>query len=152
MPAYDDAPPLPGGNPIFPAASGFPATHTLQVNLEGMPLDQLLALRNQVEQRLPAKGLKDLDLTRELVLQVLALQALQAKVLEANDVPVNQIAQVANSLSAGLTTLVRLQSDVMSSERFKRVEAVVIDLINSLPSELKSAAYGRYAEAVGGIQ
>jgi uncharacterized protein YejL (UPF0352 family) len=79
---------------------------------------------------------------------VLALQQLQSNVLQDGDVPANQQAQVANSLSAALTTLVKLQSDVFNSERFKQVEAVVIDLINSLPKEEKAAMYERYAAAV----
>lgn len=124
------------------------ATHPLQINLDGMSMQDLLALRNQVEQRLPARDLKDMNLKRELVLQVLALQQLQSNVLQDGDVPANQQAQVANSLSAALTTLVKLQSDVFNSERFKQVEAVVIDLINSLPQEEKAAMYERYAAAV----
>lgn len=127
------------------------ATHTLQVNLEGMPLDQLLELRNQIEQRLPAKDLKDLDLQRELVLQVLALQTLQGKVLKDDETPANQQAQVANALSAALTTLVKLQSDVFTTERLKRLEAALIEVINEQPTELQEAFLRTYSERLTSV-
>lgn len=128
-------------------------THSLQINLDGMPLDQLLELRLEIDKRIPVRGLKDLDLNRELVLQVLALQQLQADVINDDETPANQRAQVANSLSSALTTLVKLQSDVLNSERFKRVEAVVVDMINSQPSEeAREELFRKYSDAIGGIQ
>lgn len=148
MENYPEPPPLPGvkGTPFSEP------THVLQVDVGSMPLDQLLELRNRVEQLLPVKNLKDLDLNRELVLQVLALQSLQNRVLTDDEAPANQQAQVANSLSNALTTLVKLQSDVLNSERFKRVEAVVIDMINSLPTEeAREEMFRRYSDAIGGI-
>lgn len=148
MEKYPEPPPLPG---VKDTPFSKP-THVLQVDVSSMPLDQLLELRNRVEQLLPVKNLKDLDLNRELVLQVLALQSLQNRVLTDDEAPANQQAQVANSLSNALTTLVKLQSDVLNSERFKRVEAVVIDMINSLPTEeAREEMFRRYSDAIGGI-
>lgn len=121
-------------------------THSLQVNLDGMPLDQLLELRNQIEQRLPAKDLKDLDLGRELVLQVLALQRLQADVINDDEVAPNQRAQVANSLSSALTTLVKLQSDVYTTERLKKLEAILIDVLTEQPKEVQEGFMRKYSE------
>lgn len=121
-------------------------SHSGPVNdLDNMSLSDLLALRNQVEQRLPARDLKDMDLNRELVLQVLALQQLQSDVLNDEDVPANQQAQVANSLSAALTTLVKLQADVYTSERLKRLEAIYVDALRALPEPAQHDAIAAYA-------
>ena len=126
-------------------------THSLQINLDGMPLDQLLELRNQIEQRLPAKDLKDLDLGRELVLQVLALQRLQADVINDDDTPANQRAQVANSLSSALSNLVKVQGDVHTSERFKRVELALVGAVSLLPVEAQHAFFDEYARVMEAV-
>ena len=146
-----EPPPLPTSS--FEDRSPFARpTHSLQVNLDGMPLDQRLELRNQIEQRLPAKDLKDLDLGRELVLQVLALQRLQADVINDDEVAPNQRAQVANSLSSALSNLVKVQGDVYTTERLKKLEALYVDALNLLPEEVKHTtieAYTRLLEESG---
>lgn len=117
-------------------------------NLDTLSITELLSLRTQVEQRLPARDLQDLDLARELVLQVLALQQMQQKALEDGDTPVNQLAQAANSLSAALTNLVKLQADVYSSERFKKIEQVLIDTLQVLPTETQETFITAYTAAL----
>lgn len=124
----------------------------VELDLERLPIDELLNIRSQVEQRLPAKSLKDLDLAKELVLQVLALQAMQQRALEDDDTPVNQLAQAANSLSAALTNLVKLQTDVYNSERFKRVEQILIETLQALPAAQQEAFLGKYEEMLGGVE
>lgn len=127
-------------------------THSLQINLDGMPLDQLLELRLEIDKRIPVRGLRDLDLNRELVLQVLALQQLQADVINDDDTPANQRAQVANSLSSALANLVRVQGDVYTTERLKKLEALYVDALNLLPEEVKHTtieAYTRLLEESG---
>jgi galactose-1-phosphate uridylyltransferase len=136
---------LPGeGSPTAPAPSARRAPH--EFDLEGMPISELLALRNAIEQKLPAKDLKDLDLSRELVLQVLALQQLQHTVLNSEDTPANQQAQVANSLSSALTTLVKLQSEVQTSERLKKIEATLVEVMQAQPKEMQEAFFAAYEE------
>ena len=68
--------------------------------LDAYTLQELLDLRARIERRLPARSLKDLDLERELVLQVMALQQLQNSVIDDDDTPANQKAQTASALSA----------------------------------------------------
>ena len=116
--------------------------------LDAYTLQELLDLRARIERRLPARSLKDLDLERELVLQVMALQELQNKVIDDDDTPANQKAQVANSLSAALTTLVKLQSEVQSTERRKLQEAVLISALNALPEETASQFLESYRRAL----
>jgi hypothetical protein len=111
-----------------------------------MPVDELLELRRQIETLLPVKDLKDLNLSRELVLQVQALQALQQRVMSDTSTPANQIAQCANSLSAALVNLVKLQSDVYTSERLKRIEACLVECVQTLPTNTQEEFFSQYEE------
>ena len=123
-------------------------THSLQVDLHAMSVDQLIEMRRQIEDLLPVKDLKDLNLARELVLQVQALQALQQRVIEDLDTPVNQVAQVANSLSSALINLVKLQTDVYNSERLKKIEADLVECLQNLPMEAQTAFFEKYEAAL----
>jgi uncharacterized protein with PhoU and TrkA domain len=126
-----------------------PPTHNLQINLTGLEPDQLLELRARVDSMLPVRSLKDLDLASELVLQVMALQALQTRVMnDAGETPVNQIAQVANSLSAALGNLIKVQSDVYTSERLKTIESLLIEQVKTLPMEAQEAFFDAYEKAL----
>ena len=117
--------------------------------LEHMPVDQLMALRAEIDAYLPVRDLQDINLSRELVLQVQALQALQLRVMNDMDTPANQIAQCANSLSAALVNLVKLQTDVFTSERLKRIETILIKALQSLPMEAQTQFIAEYEAALG---
>ena len=119
--------------------------------LDAYTLQELLDLRARIERRLPARSLKDINLERELVLQVMALQQLQNSVIDDEDTPANQKAQVANSLSAALVNLVKLQGDVHSSERMKRIESILIDTLKDLPVEAVEAFLANYEQALEGL-
>lgn len=147
MENYPEPPPLPG---VKDTPFSKP-THVLQVDVSSMPLDQLLELRNRIEQHLPAKDLSDMDLKRELVLQVLALQQLQASVISDDDVAPNQKSQVANSLSSALSTLVKIQGDVNTSERFKKLEAALVGSISLLPLEAQRAFIEEYEKIMESV-
>ena len=136
--------PIPDFMVDLPAAQGLTRA-TGDVNLDGMSITELLELRTRVEQKLPAKSLSGLNLEHELVLQVLALQQLQQRVISNEETPVNQVSQVANSLSAALTSLVKLQADVYSSERFKRLEQILISSLQGLPTEPQETFLKAYA-------
>lgn len=124
-------------------------THHLQVDLAGLDVDELLELRAQIDDRLPVKALKDLDLERELVLQLLASQRLQRDVLEDDETPANQRAQVSNSVAAILAQLVKLQAGVYTSERLKKIEQILIEVLNQLPEEQQDAFHQAYAKGLG---
>lgn len=114
-----------------------------------MPLDMLLALRQKVEAALPARSLRDLNMAQELVLQMQALQCLQQRTLEDPEVPANQAAQCANALSSSLAGLSKMQSEVYTSERLKRVEAILIQCLNTLPMETQTAFLAEYEAQLG---
>lgn len=120
-----------------------------EIDVAACSVPELLAFRQQVTAALPARELKDINLSQELVLQILALQSMQAEVINDESIPANQKAQVANSLSAALTTLVKVQDEVFSSERFKRIERAFIETIESLPDEHKRRAFDLYSKLLG---
>lgn len=119
------------------------------VNLDNLTLPQLLDLRNEIEQRLPAKNLRDLNLERELVLQLLSSQALQSRVLQDTTIAPNQAAQVSNSTAAVLQQLIRLQEVVHTTERLKKIEQRLIDALNTLPADQQEAFLLVYGEILG---
>lgn len=124
------------------------ANHAEDIDLSGLSLMGLLALRNRVHSLLPAVHLKDMDLSQELVLQVAALQQLQRLTMGDNDVPANQQAQVANSLSAALVNLVKLQGDVHTSERLKKIERILIESIQDLPTDAQQRFLDAYQKGL----
>lgn len=119
-----------------------------EIDVSLLTVEEILAFRAQLEAHLPARNLRDMDLAKELVIQVQALQVMQQKAIESEDTPVNQLAQAANSLSAALVNLVKLQNDVYSSERFKKVEDVLIKLIQGLSLEHQEEFITAYEEAL----
>ena len=124
------------------------ATHSLQVNVAGMPVAELLQLRGEINAALPARSLKDLDLASELVIQVLALQLAQAKALGDDETPTNQLAQAMGALTSALTSLVKLQNETYTSERLKKIELVLIETLRTMPMEQQHAFMDAYEVAL----
>jgi hypothetical protein len=98
--------------------------------LDALSVAELLDLRSAVDAKLPARALKDIDLEQELVLQLIATQELQRTVLADTETPANQLAQVSNAVQSALQNLVKLQETVYTTERLKRIETILIDVVN----------------------
>ena len=124
----------------------------VEIDVAECTVEELLSFRQQINAALPARSLKDLDLSEELVIQVLALQQAQANALENSDAPINQLAQAMNALSAALTTLVKLQNETFTSERLKKAEATLIATLQELPAEAQEQFLATYAAALGTLQ
>ena len=61
----------------------------------------------------------------------------------------NQQAQVSNSTAAVLQQLIKLQSEVHTSERLKKIEQKLIEALNSLPSHVQEAFLETYELVLG---
>lgn len=144
--ALEDLPPRSGGEPIVKVKR---APHDF--DLTGLDPDQLLGLRNGIDQLLPVKLLKDVNLQQELVLQLLTIQRLQNETMTDDEVPANQKAQVAGHVAGALGVLGKLQVEVYSSERLKKIEAVLIEVLKTLPTEAQETFLTAYEAAVGGV-
>jgi len=127
------------------------APTTPNVVLVGMSVPDLLALRGRIDEMLPARELKDVNLERELVLQFLVTQQLQNTVLAEEETPANQRAQVVNACAAILQTLTKLQEEVFKSERVKRLDAAVIGMLQEVPVEMRAALFAKYEEALNDL-
>lgn len=103
------------------------------VKLEGMTREELLDLHSRIEQQIGGLELTQINLVKELLLQLHRGKALQEKASSANDAPLNQRAQVQNSLGNAIKDLAKIQSELYSSERIKRIQSAVIKVVKTLP-------------------
>lgn len=101
----------------------------------GLPVSDLLMYHDEIRNLLPPLTLKEMDLEGELLMQFHAIRSVQNLVLDDESVPVNQRAQVANSVGTTLNRLAELQTSVYTSERFKRIENMLIRAVRELPPE-----------------
>ena len=107
---------------------------------------ELIRFRDEIGQKLPPLELSKFNLEEEVMLQFHTLRALQGDVLEDETVPVNQRAQVANTVASTLRTLGDQQIALYSSERFKDIENALIRELDKLPEELAASFLEAYAQ------
>lgn len=119
------------------------------VNLSGYSTTQLIDLRAQIDTLLPIKSLKNVNMERELVIQLQIAQKLQTDSLNDDEIPANQKSQVLNSVANALGTLARLQVELYDSERLKVIESVLIEAVNSLPEDVQHTFFAEYERLLG---
>lgn len=112
--------------------------------LDLLDVDELLRLRGEIDKRLPAVALNDMNLEEELVRQYLRVQSLQEDVLSDEGVPANQRAQVASAVASTLQQLVKMQSEFHTAERFKKIENLMVKHMKQLPLETAQAFLDAY--------
>ena len=115
------------------------------ISLSGMGDEELLSLRSRIDDRLNIE-LKHVNLTEELGLQYRAGKLLLDQTQGDESVPANQKAQVSNSVSAMLSSIVKMQETVYSIDRLKRYEAAFLKSVETLPKENKEAFFDLYGE------
>lgn len=140
-------PELPGGK----RAPKSQPTHDLQVDISRLDPERLLALRARIDERLPKRLLKDLNLEEELVIQLQLVQQLQRETAEDMDASPTQKASTAGQVASTLVSLAKLQSDIYKSERLKRIEQVLIDCITKLPMEAQREFVAGYEKLLEGV-
>lgn len=118
-------------------------------SLDGMDVGELLELREQIDQRLPAVRLADVNLAEELVLQFQTVKALQTKVLNDSKISAQQKAAVANSCAGALQHLVKMQTELHNAERMKAIEQILIQVMRGMPEDLQLAFFEKYERALG---
>ena len=116
-----------------------------------LPLETLLRYLDEIRQVLPATTLLDMNMEEELILQFQAVRTLQNTILDDISVPANQKAQVANSVASVLGSIADLQNKVYSSERFKRIETLLIRHLNKLPEDVAAAFLEDYEQLVAKV-
>jgi hypothetical protein len=111
------------------------------VELEKLSLTELLALRAEIDELLPARQLSDLNLEEEVLLQFQQTKALYTRVAEDKNTPANQKAQVANSCTTILDQLIKMQRRLYAAERVKAMESALIKSLRELGEERVSARF-----------
>lgn len=143
MAKMPELPPISGGPSQVPVRA---ASHVYGTNsaLSQFSEEQLLNLRAQIDELLPDKKLKDVNLEVELVRQLATVHRLQADVLSDDNTPANQKAQCAGQVANVLAVLSKLQVEVYSSERLKKIEAVMVDTVNLMPPATQEFFFAEY--------
>lgn len=143
MAKMPELPPVSGGPSQVPVRA---ATHvsTGETVLSHLTEEQLLDLRARVDERLPARRLKDVNLEVELVRQLSAVHRLQTEVMADENTPANQKAQCAGQVANVLAVLSKLQVEVYSSERLKKIEAVLVETVNLMPPATQEFFFAEY--------
>jgi hypothetical protein len=142
--------------PELPPVSGESRAKSPDLTIQAVDLtyythDDLVDLRSRIDELMPVRRLKDLNLETELVIQLQSVQRLQNSVINDNNTPANQKAQTAGQVASALATLSKLQSEVYSSERMKMIEAILIEAVKDLPLASQQAFMTRYEDALGKI-
>ncbi len=109
---------------------------------------QLRTIRSRINAVLPTEPRKmtDMNLEDELVAQYVALKNLQDDNLNDPDIALNQRAQAANALTGALGSLIKLQTDLKREEKFKVMEAALMEAVSNLPSDSKVEFFAKYRE------
>lgn len=107
---------------------------------------ELSRMRDEITKELPSLELSNMNLEEEMLLQYHTLRELQGLVMDDVDVPVNQRAQVANSVASTLKSLGDMQIALYSAERFKQVENALIRNLDKLPEEVAAEFLDVYAK------
>ena len=92
------------------------------------------------------RKLSDINLESELLGQYEKVCKLQKDVIDDEDTPVNQRAQVANAVASTLQQLLKMQTEFYTSERFKALEALMIKALKKMPAEAAEAFVAEYEE------
>lgn len=102
-------------------------------NLDALTQEQLLELHAKVEKHLGGLALTEVNLVKETLLQMHRAKVLQEAASKDGGAPLNQRAQVQNSLSNTITQLAKMQVALYNSERVKRIQSATIRVVKTLP-------------------
>lgn len=110
---------------------------------EMSPAD-LRRLRGEIDRLLPEANLSDMDMPKELMEQFQKVKDLQEDVLNDDECPANQKAQVAGAVASTLQHLIKMQTDFYTSERFRCIENLMIKFMKRIPLEQAEAFMAEY--------
>lgn len=112
-----------------------PEDNDSTVKLDAMSVQELLDLHARIESKLGGLAITEVNLVKETLLQIRRAKELQEKASTDKGVPMNQRAQVQNSLGNMLVQLGKMQSELFNSERIKRIQQATIKVVKRMPKE-----------------
>lgn len=101
--------------------------------------------------QLPPVDLATLDLNQELADNLTAARQLRLDIAH-DGTPVNQKAQVMNTITMILTNLVKLQTDLYNSQRQKELEGILIETMQQMPEEVQEVFFKLYTKNTNGLK
>lgn len=94
---------------------------------------ELLQLRGEIDENLSGIHLQDVNLVQETLIQLKKAKILQNRATKVGaNYPLNQLAQVQNSIAKILQDLAKIQNTLFDSEQRKRLQQATIKTIKSL--------------------
>jgi hypothetical protein len=136
-------------------ARGRPKAGVIGVVWSSVSLPDLLSCRDQImveiARQVPIK-LADFNVEAELLTHFHSLRSLHNLVVDDDEVPANQKAQVANAVTGSLDKVAALQNSVYDSERFKRVENLLIRHLSTLEQALAEKFLTEYEQILGKVE
>ena len=121
-------------------------SNEIKDTLLDMTPKELRKLRTMIDELLPEQTVKGLNLEDELLQQYNKTKQLMDDCIEDSEVPPNQKAQVANSVVSTLGALVKLQEDLKIAQTMKLMEATFIEVVKTLPQEVKDSFFEEYED------
>jgi peroxiredoxin len=125
-----------------------PARSTsIHAQIDNYSQTQLLELRGKIDQKLTGIKLAETNVVTELLVNYKKAQALQDGATEDKSAPLNQRAQVQNSLATILASIAKLQAKAYDSEQNKRMETALIRVLKDFP-DIREKFFEHYTAAV----
>lgn len=107
-----------------------------KTDLNSMDQSELLALRDEIDAKITGTSLSEINLAKEALLQLQKAKQLQVDAeLDKKSIPMNQRAQVQNSIKGIISDLAGIQMKLYDSEYVKRLKAAVVKVVRTLPKE-----------------
>lgn len=113
---------------VKPADIEDPIPPAMRAMLNQMSESELMSVRHDLDLRL-AISIEQLNLTEELSLQYRQGKTMLDRVVNDDQVPANQVAQIFNSTQAQLEKIIRLRAQIFSQERLKRFEGAFLKVL-----------------------
>lgn len=135
-------------SPLTGRASPKESMRTAPYNWSINTVAELIRFRDEITAALPPIELGKLNLEEEMLLQYHALRELQNDVMSDDEVPVNQRAQVANTVAATLKTLGDQQISLYTTERYKAIENLLIRHLSKQPEAFAEKFLAEYKEVL----
>lgn len=118
------------------------------LRLDSMAPEQLIEVYEEVRKRLPPIQIAKMNVEEELLLQFHTVRKLQTEIIGEDGVAPNQKAQVANTVGNCLERIAKMQDEIYDSERFKRIESLLIRMLRKIPKDVAEEFLRNY-EAAG---
>jgi len=119
---------------------------TFEAFLTAKPVDPAPAPAPQ------AYALEELDLSSEIMANYVKAKKLYDDALFDDETPANQKAQVLNTITAILASMVKMRTELLTSERIKKLEFCLIETMKVQPKDVQDAFFALYSRHLDNLE